>query len=231
MTRLSLLASCLCALAACGGDGGGDDTGTEVQGVARYRDARTDAAGAPHAPAAPPAQDAAITVTVRGTGTLSGLDPTCLDQAAGQFHALYAGDAALDGSGGYVSSLAEASAVVQTPGGCEIPELAVGVVTDLVVRAELPVTTANCASYCDASARAEAEAACEAAPDRAACWASAEADARAACTTECTTQTTTIVAEATIGASALGDLELDADALRAAALGELAVDLTFDALE
>ena len=230
MLRLSLLASCICSLVACGGDGGGD-TGTEVQGVARYRDAQADAAGAPHEPAAPPAQDATITVTVRGTGTLSGVDPTCLDQATGQFHALYTGDAALDGTGGYVSSLAQAGAVLETPSGCAIPDLTVGVVTDIVVRAELPVTTANCQSYCDASARAEAEAACEAAPDRAACWTSAEADARAACTTECTTQTTSIVAEATIGASALGDLELDADALRAAALGELDVDLTFDALE
>src|SRR5204862_6466018 len=101
--------------------------------------------------------------------------------------------------------------------------------TDVVIRAELDATTQNCDTYCSASARADAEAQCSAAPDRASCWANAEGAAKASCMTECTTQSPTIVAETTIGASALGDL--DADAIRAAAFGAITANLTFDTLE
>jgi hypothetical protein len=229
MSRIHMLSLSLFVLAV--GCGGGDDpdTGSEVQGLATYRDATTDAAGASREPASPPAQSARVTVTVRGNGTLTGLDPTCLEQATGQFHAVYDGTAEVDGNGGYVSSMAAADALLQTPSGCAIPDLTVGAVTDVVVRAELDVTTANCTTYCEASARADAEAECTGAADRAGCWASAESAAMAACQTECTTQSEHIVAEATIAGSALG--ELDIDALRAAALGELEADLTFDTLE
>ena len=78
-------------------------------------------------------------------------------------------------------------------------------------------------------ARADAEAQCSTAPDRASCWANAEGAAKASCMTSCTTQSTTIVAETTIGGSALG--ELDADAIRAAAFGDVTANLTFDTLE
>jgi hypothetical protein len=228
MQRIHVLSLSVFLAVGCGG-GDDPDTGSEVQGLTAYRDSSTDASGATRDPATPPAQSANVTVTVRGNGTLSGLDPTCLDSATGQFHALYDSTAQLDGDGGYVSSMAAADAVLQTPSGCAIPDLTVGVITDVVVRAELDVTTANCDTYCAASARADAEAECAAAPDRATCWAAAEADAAAACQTECTTQAEHIVAEASVSGSLLG--ELDADALRAAALGELEADLTFDALE
>lgn len=228
MQKTHLRVLCVSILAACGG-GGGDSTDSSVQGVATYRDASTDATGASRDPAAPPAQSATVTVTIRGNGTLTGLDPTCLDSASGQFDALYAGDAQLDSDGGYISSMGASDAALTTPSGCEIPDLTVGVITDIVVRAELDATTANCDSYCSASARADAEAECSAAPDRATCWSNTEASAKASCQTSCTTQSHAIVAETTIGAGGLGDL--DADALRAAAFGELDADLTFDALE
>lgn len=228
MQRTYLRVLCVSLVAACGG-GGGDGTDSSVQGVATYRDSSTDAAGAPRDPSTPPAQSATVTVTIRGNGTLTGLDPTCLDSASGAFDALYSGDAQLDGSGGYVSSMGSADAVLQTPSGCDIPDLTVGVISDIVVRAELDATTQNCDTYCSASARADAEAECSAAADRATCWANSEASAKAACQTECTTQSTKIVAETTIGASGLG--ELDADALRAAAFGDVDANLTFDTLE
>src|SRR5690606_32616799 len=132
----------------------------------------------------------------------------------------------IDDGGVYAAGYGEGDARIETLGGCEIPELTVGVITDVVVRAEIEANTVNCESYCAANARATAEAECQGAQDQVSCRGSAEASAAAACTTECTTQRDVIVAEASLSASLLG--ELDVEALRAAAFGDFAADLTFD---
>jgi len=205
-----------------------DDT-TSVTGQAVYRDAATDHQGTSSAPAAPPAQDAKLTVTVKGTGDIPHLDPQCALDTAGVFEARSSGTLALAGDHAYASSLTRASSSLTTPSGCAIDDLTVGVVTDVVIRGELAITTQNCDTYCAASARADAEAQCGATPNAAACRADAETQAQAACTTQCTTQAHAIVAEVSLGASALGDV--DADALRAVAFGDLSAQLVFDELE
>lgn len=209
-------------------DGGG--TGAEsaaVTGSAVYRDATTDHAGTERAPAAPPAQAATISVVLRGSGTIPEPDPQCLRDPLGQFEARYAGTVDIDDGGAYVATLGEGT--IATPSGCAIPELSAGVVTDVVVRAELQATTQNCEAYCAASARADAEASCGASASAAACRAAAETDAAAACTTTCTTQRTKIVAEATLGAGSIGDV--DATSLRTATFADLEARLVFDVLE
>ncbi len=210
------------------GDGGGDD-GTAVTGQAVYRDAGTNRDGTAAEPAAPPAQEATVTIVVEGQGDIPEIDPQCALDPAGAFEAHFLGDAAISDDGAYAGAIGDGAVEIVTPSGCEIPDLTVGVITDVTVRAELAATTQNCETYCAASARADAEAECGADPGAAECRAAAEADAQAACTTTCTTETDVIVAEVSIGASALG--ELDADALRAAALGELSAELVFDHME
>lgn len=214
---------------ACASDG--DEPTSQVTGAMRHDDATTNADGSPREAAAPaPDQPATITVEVRGTGVMSGLDPACqLDGASGQFRALFEASATVDDGGAYVAALTGGDARLETLGGCEVPELTVNLITDVVVRAELAATTASCESYCAASARSQAEAECASSTTQAECRASAEATASASCQTECTTQRSVIVAEASLAASLLGDL--DAEALRAAALGDVAVDLTFDHME
>jgi hypothetical protein len=227
-TFVSILTSL--ALAACTGgadDGGGDDT--QVEGQAVYRDATTDHSGAERAPAAPPSQDIEVDVRVEGTGTIPNPDTQCALDPAGAFEAVFSGTATVDESGAYVGALGAASGTIATPSGCEIPDLTVGVFTDVVIRARIEATTANCETYCAASARADAEGECGADADAAACRADAEVEAQASCMTTCTTESSYIVAEAAIGASAIG--EIDADALYAAALGELHADLVFDHVE
>ena len=223
ISRLSFI---LLAIAACtdGGAGGG----TTVTGTSTYRDSRTNPDGTQHQAAAPPAQTASASLAVDGTGTLSGVDARCLDGATGQFHALYDGQASLAGDGTLSATLAAAGDVT-TPSGCAIPDLVVGAVTGVHVRVELDATTTNCQSYCDASARADAESACETSTDQATCRSQAEASASASCQTACTTQAHAIVAEASLGAGALGTI--DADALHAGALGNVDTSLTFDHME
>lgn len=213
---------------------GGTDTGTEtseVTGTMRYDDAATNADGTPREAEAPaPGDDVTLTIEVRGTGVVTGLEPSCtLEGTSGQFRALYDGTAEVDDQGAYVAGFGSGSARIETLGGCTIPELTVTAITDVVVRAELAATTTSCESYCSASARAAAEAECAGSSSQVECRSAAEASAAASCQTECTTQRDVIVAEASLQASLLGDL--DADALRAAALGQFAADLTFDHME
>jgi hypothetical protein len=221
----------LAVLGACASDDDGGDTETsQVTGAMRYADAATNADGTPREAAAPPAQDVTITVEVRGTGVITGLDASCtLDGTTGQFRALFDGSAEVDENGAYVVGYGEGDARIETLSGCPIPELTVSAITDVVVRAELAATTASCETYCAASARADAEAECAGSSSQAECRAAAESSASATCNTACTTQRDVIVAEASLAASLLGDL--DADALRAAAFGDFAADLTFDHME
>jgi hypothetical protein len=215
---LILMASCTS-----GGDDGGD---TEVAGQAVYRDAATNHDGTAKDAEAPPAQDVHVSIVVEGTGTIPNPDPQCALDPAGAFQAVYSGSATLDDSGAYVGAMGAATSSITTPSGCEIPELTVSLITDVTVRAELEATTENCQTYCAAEARADAEAECGATADQAECRANAEATAEASCTTTCTTESNSIVAEISVGASAVG--ELDAEALQAAALGQLHADLVFD---
>ena len=165
-------------------------------------------------------------MTIKGSATIPQVDPQCVTDPAGKFEARYAGTASI-GDDLYAASFARGSIV--TPSGCEIPELTVGVVTDIVIRGELEATTQNCQTYCEASARADAEAQCGATASAAECRAQAESATAAQCMTTCTTQRTKIVAETTIGVSSLGSV--DADALRSATFADLEAKLVFDVLE
>ena len=205
-------------------DDGGEGS-TTVSGQAVYRDSSTDHSGAQRTAASPPTQEAKLSMTIKGTGTIPQVDPQCLTDAAGTFEARYAGAVSIDEA--YAAAFAKGT--ITTPSGCAIPELTVGVVTDIVLRAELTTTTQNCQSYCEASARADAETSCGATATAASCRQSAESSATASCMTTCTSQKTKIVAEASIGVSSLG--QVDADALRAATFADLEATLVFDALE
>jgi len=218
------------SLAACATEGGDDaDTSTRVSGIGQYRDAETDHDGDAQQAAAPAPQDAMIEVVVRGQGELPELEPQCTLEASGEFQARYSGVATVDEDGVYLASLTAADGRVETLGGCELPDLTVALISDVVIRVELDATVENCQTYCASSARADAEAACGADAEDAACRGDAEAEAEAACTTTCTTDDVAIAAESSLGASAVGSL--DADALHAAALGELTANLTFDRLD
>jgi hypothetical protein len=226
MRNSLLLISSLMIVAACTDSGAGG--GSDVSGASTYRDAVTSSDGTARAPAKPAPQTMRVSMDVRGTGTMSGLDATCLDGTAGQFHAVYRGNASLT-DGGSVAAALDAAASLTTPSGCTIPSLSAAAVTDVKVRAELDATTTNCSSYCEASARADAEAQCAGHADQAACRASAETSAAASCTTTCTQHSHVIVAETSLAASALGTV--DADALRGGLFGALHADFTFDHLE
>ena len=216
-----------CSLFLIGCTGGeGDEGGTSVSGQAVYRDATTDHSGTQRSPSSPPAQEAKLSMTIKGTGTIPQVDPQCVTDPAGKFEARYLGMASIDDNV-YLASFA--SGKITTPSGCEIPELTVGVVTEIVVRGELNTTTQNCQTYCEASARADAEAQCGASSSAAACRAQAESSAAAQCNTTCTTQKTKIVAETTIGVGTLG--QVDASSLRSATFADLEGKLVFDALE
>ncbi|KAB2906935.1 MAG: hypothetical protein F9K40_05645 [Kofleriaceae bacterium] len=220
------------SLVACTSDDGADTTVTEtaITGRAVYRDATTDHAGTVRHPATPPPQeDVKLRLRLEGTATIRGLAPDCLLDPAGRFEARYAGTLAIGENGACTGSLADASTELVTGAGCVISDLEVGLIDHVVVRAELAPTTSNCETYCDAHGRAEAEQACTGATTAAECRATYAADAAAACKTGCMQRTHGIVAESTLSADAFD--ELDAGDLRAAALGELAFDLTFDHIE
>lgn len=229
MTKHSALVACstLIVVVGCTTDGG--DAGTEVSGTAVYRDAETDQAGVPIQAAAPPPQSARISILVKGSGQIPEIDPQCALDPAGMFEAHYLGTLAMSDGNVYAATVASGSGELQTPSGCAIPNLTVGVITDIVVRGELAANTTNCETFCSASARADAEAQCGASASTAECRAQYEAQASAQCTQTCTTTASNIVAEVSLAASLLGNI--DADALRAAALGELHADLTFDHTE
>ena len=217
----------LTILVGCTGGDDGSGGNTTVSGQAVYRDSATDHNGTQRAPASPPAGSAKLTMTIKGNGTIPQVDPQCLQDAAGKFEAKYNGNASVDDSGAYVSSFT--SGKITTPSGCEIPDLTVGVVTDIVVRAELTTSTQNCKTYCDANARADAEAQCGATATAASCREQAEASGSAQCMTTCTTQRTKIVAETSIGVSSLG--HVDANQLRSATFADLEGKLVFEKME
>jgi hypothetical protein len=230
-TSLSLVSilSPLVLLGACTAGGDDDPVGTEIAGLAQYRDSATDHDGTARQPATPPPQQATAVVVVEGTGTFPQLDPACALDPAGAFTATFLGELTLSADGAYLAVLGAGSGTITTPSGCTLADLELGLVTDVRVRAELAATTENCSTYCEASARADAEAACGASAEAASCRTTAEAEARAACTTTCTRERTAIVAETSLRASVLAGL--DAEMLRAAALGELQVHLVFDRAE
>lgn len=224
MMRNNLILASSLLIGACTTDGG--DAGAEVSGKAVYRDATTDHAGAPRAAEAPPAQSARISIVVKGSGQIPEVDPACALDPAGQFEAHYLSTLDMSDGSIYAATVASGSGQIQTPSGCAIPDLTVGLITDVVVRGELTINTTNCDTYCSASARADAEAQCGASATAAQCRSQFETQATAQCTQTCTTKASKIMAEVSLAGSLLGSL--DADALRAAALGELTADLTFD---
>lgn len=224
MSKTSLSLCLVCVLGACTSE---SQTSSSLSGQAVYRDAATDHSGATKAPSTPPPQSARVTITVKGTGQIPQVDPQCALDPAGSFEAHYLSTMNMTDGSAYTAAFANGS--ITTPSGCEIPNLTVGVVTDVVVRGELTINTQNCDTFCEANARADAEAECGASASAATCRAQAESQAAAQCQTTCTTKARAIVAEVSLAASLLGDL--DADALRAAALGELQANLTFDHLE
>lgn len=205
------------------------ETTARLSGSAAYRDATTDHDGATRPAATPEGQNARVSIVVKGTGTIPEVDPQCALDPAGQFEAHYLSTTTVTDNDIYTATVAETNGQIQTPSGCTIPDLTVGLITDIVVRAELAINTTNCETFCSARARADAEAQCGASASSATCRAEYETQASTQCQTTCTTNAHAIVAEVSLAASLLDDL--DADALRAAALGELTANLTFDHLE
>jgi hypothetical protein len=210
----------------CTSDG---EVSARLSGDAVYRDAATDHSGNAKQPATPPPQSAKVTIVVKGSGTIPEVDPKCALDPAGRFEAHYLSMMSVSDGHVYTANVTEGSGQIQTPSGCAIPNLTVGLITDVVVRSELSINTTNCESYCSARARADGEAQCGATASAAQCRAQYETQASAQCQTTCTTQANQIVAEVSLAGSLLGNL--DAEALRAAALGELTANLTFDRLE
>jgi hypothetical protein len=204
---------------------------TTAFGVARYQDAETDEAGNPRDPSGPASQEMAVAIHIEGSGELSGLEPQCtLDSVAGSFEGELLGTATIDEDGAYVAALASSTAEMFTPSGCEIPELEITALSEVLVRATIAATTQNCESYCSAKARSHGEAECGAEPGSASCRLAAEGDYRASCQTSCRSETThVLVAESRLSATALA--ELTATSLTGAALGEISVDLSFDRIE
>jgi hypothetical protein len=213
----------------CGGSDGTSTTDSELTGSSTYRDSATAKDGTAHQAASPPAQSAKVSLVVKGTGTIPNVDPQCATDPAGVFEAHYLGTATVGEDGAYLAAIEKAGAKIQTPSGCEIPELTVGVITDIVVRSELTVNTQNCQSFCDAHARWDAESVCGAEPDAAQCRTETEAEVTAACQSMCEPQAEVIVAETSLGAGALGTL--DAGKLRAVAFGTIDADLEYDHVE
>jgi len=156
-------------------------------------------------------------------------EPECqLDQASGAFSGLYEGEAQID-DGVYVATFASSEAAFETPSGCTLPDLAIGTLTRVVLRAELSATTENCEAYCAAKARSEAEAECEGDPDQAACRADFAASYEASCETACSTSTHRIVARTALGVDTLA--ALNASSITGTGLGTVQADLTFDHIE
>lgn len=216
--------SVLVTLGACASDGEGTgETQSELRGDATFRDASTDHAGNAQEAAAP-SSGATVSIVVEGTGQLPEVDPRCALDPSGQFEARYESSVDFTNGEAYVAGIAQG--VITTPSGCEVPSVSTFVVTDVTIRAELEATTQNCQTYCAASARADAEAECGATAAAASCRESAEASAEASCQTTCTTRADRIVAETSLAASLFADL--DFEALRGAAFGELTADLVFD---
>ena len=207
---------------------------TEATGKATYQDASKSDSGADQEPAAVPPQDESdpmvVSIELRGTGTFDVSEPQCeADALSGAFNGSYEGTATIDDNGVYVAAMAESATELTTPSGCELPDVSIGLLTEVVVRGELTATSENCTTYCESKGRSYAEAECEGDSDQATCRAAAEASYEASCTQECSQSTHVIVAESSLGASAIGELALDG--LSGNALGTVTVDLTFDHIE
>lgn len=198
---------------------------SQLTGSTKYRDAATADNGQPQQPASPSPQHANVTIEIQGNGTIPQVDPRCATDPAGSFVATYASNAQLNNGGAYVAAVGATSGTITTPSGCTIGNLTVGAVTGAKVIADLSITTENCQTYCDASARADAEAQCGATAGAATCRAQMESTLSGSCQTTCTTQAHSIRAEADVGASALG--QLTADELKTAAIGDLEATLVF----
>jgi hypothetical protein len=221
----------LILVGACTSSGSGEGTSSsEIRGDAAFRDAATDHAGQPQQPAAP-TQSAKLSIVMHGNGqfSLSDVDPRCALDPAGQFQAVLSGTASMDNGSAYVAALASGSGAVTTASGCSLPSVASLIVTDAKLRAEITTTTQSCSAYCAASARADAESECGATASAASCRASTETSAAASCQTQCTTQSHSIVAETSLATSLFTGL--DFTDLKAAEIGDLQANLTFDHLE
>lgn len=219
-------------ISACGPSGETVEGDTQAEGQTQYKDAQTDDSGATQEPAKPRAQDMDVEIHMAGTGTLSGLQPECqLEGSGGQFTGLLQGTGQIDANGLYVAGFVTAEGLFTVPSGsCEIPELSIGTLTEVSVRALLENTTENCQTYCESKARSQAEAECQSQVDEASCRASVEASYSSSCQTSCSGSTTRrIVAEASLSAQALATL--NAQALGLEGFGTLEADLTFDRIE
>ena len=212
----------------------GDGALTTATGQATYKDAETASDGSPR-PATPPLeQETEVTIRLAGSGTLRGLEaPECTaDGAAGQFRGLYSGTGEIRDDGTYVASFVEGDASFTTPtASCEIPEVSIEALSEVVLVAKLENTTSNCESYCEAKARSVAESECGATATAASCRAEVQAEYVASCATRCTGSTTRritaeLVISATSNASLLADL--NARQLGATGLGSIEADLRFE---
>jgi hypothetical protein len=221
LARLSLVTLSLW-LCACKVDDGGEAT-TSATGNIAYKDAEP--------PAAQPIQ---LDIHVAGSGTLSGLQtPECTaDGATGDFSGLFTGSGEIRDDGTYVGAFSENQASFETPTAhCEIPDLSIDSLTEVVIVAKLQNTTQNCQSYCQAKASAAAESQCGTSAEAASCRADAEASYAASCQTQCTGSTTRrITAELVINATSNATLlaDLNARQLGASGMGQIQGDLTFE---
>lgn len=209
-----------------------DQNDTQVQGECTQQDASTDHAGQPKEPSKPKAQPIEVSITVAGKGALSGLKPECqLEGASGNFKGLLVGQGEIEDGGFYFAGLASSSGAFTTPSGsCEIPDLSVASVTEVVVKAKLENTSENCRSYCESKARAHAESECGASSTQASCRSAMEAEYTASCRQECTgTTTRRIVAETRLGLAAIA--QMNAQGFTGKGLGSLDADLTFEKIE
>lgn len=227
MNKLTAPLTALAFSLAAGCGSGSTDADTATTGEARFADADTNADGSDREPARPESTFS-VSVEIAGTGDLSGLDTTCLDGASGMFEGLLGGTAEVD-DGIYVAALAAGSAGFTTPSGCDIPDLEISALTEVVIRAELTATTTSCESYCAARARQSAEAECDGDGDQVACRGTAEGEYTASCEVACEQSEHRIVAETALSAAAR--TELAASQVTGSSLGTIEADLTFDRVE
>src|SRR4051812_42769990 len=141
-----------------------DNADTYTQGQCTYKDAEKKPDGQPQPPAQPePQPDDApmqVEVHVSGSGSLSGLTtPSCqLEGGSGQFKGLMSGEGEVDDNGGYFAGFVQSEGAFTTPSGsCEIPQLSIGALTEVVIVGKLKNTQKNCQTYCSAKARSWAE--------------------------------------------------------------------------
>ncbi len=190
-------------------------------------DGGSDENGSPLRPAAQPIE---LELTVAGTGTYPALDLECVrNSPVGAFEGTISGDGNIDENGAYLGTLAMASAAFQTPAGCEIPALDVGVVTSARLRALLRASTMNCDGYCTARARSAAMAECGAEADAVACRSAAEAEYQASCTVACNRVDHVIVAETELAADVAASLLLSQSSGQID--GAITAGLSFDHIE